>query len=135
MPVLPNYYISHQWVRELKRSGQRTMVAIYFHLPAEEVVLVGHYNKVHRSVRAGEAIRMITQASDPEGYEVLVPRSIARTEIRRVRAVPQVLGWRFFPHSHQSRPCSCRWCLRGDIKAQRQWRRLIREDPTREILW
>jgi hypothetical protein len=39
MPVLPHYYITHQWVRELKRQGQRSIVAIYFQVPADEVVL------------------------------------------------------------------------------------------------
>jgi hypothetical protein len=135
MPVLPNYYISHQWVRELKRSGQRTITAIYFYLPAEEPVLVGRYNKLHQSVGAGEASKILAQASDAEGYEVLLPRAVARAEIQRVRAVPQVVGWRFFPNSHLSQPCGCRWCLRGDIKAQRQWRRLQQADPTRTIRW
>ena len=134
MPVLPNYYISHQWVRELKRSGQRTMVAIYFFLPAEEPVLLGRYNQPHQSITAGEASKMIAGAADPEGYEVIVPRSIGRAELHRVRAVPQVMGWRFFPHSHLSAPCGCRWCLRGDIKAQRQWRRLA-QDHTRDTRW
>jgi hypothetical protein len=134
MPVLPNYYIAHQWVRELKRDGQRTMVAIYFYLSPDELVWVGRYNKQHRYVRAGEASKVIAEAHDPEGYEVLVPRAIGPAKIRRVRSVPQVLGWRFFPHSHQSRPCFCRWCLRGDIKAQRQWRRAA-QDPTRSVRW
>lgn len=26
MPVLQNYYISHQWLRELKRGGQKKIV-------------------------------------------------------------------------------------------------------------
>jgi hypothetical protein len=27
LPVLPSYYVSHQWLRELKRRGQRTILA------------------------------------------------------------------------------------------------------------
>ena len=30
LPVLPSYQITHQWVRELRRGGQRTLVAVYF---------------------------------------------------------------------------------------------------------
>lgn len=134
MPVLPNYYISHQWVRELKRSGQQTIVAIYFYLPPDEPVWIGRYNKPHRCVSAGEASKEIARASDPEGYEVIVPRSTGRAELHRVRSVPQMLGWRFFPHSHQHRPCFCRWCLRGDIKAQRQWKRAA-QSLTKAVFW
>ncbi|HEY7348167.1 MAG TPA: hypothetical protein VH599_07575 [Ktedonobacterales bacterium] len=127
MPVLPNYYISHQWVRELKRSGQRTMVAIYFSLSPDEPVEVGRYNQPHQYISAGAAIKVITESPDPEGFEVIVPRSIGRAELHRVRAVPQGLGWRYFPHSHQRKPCLCRWCLRGDIKAQRLRRRAAQD--------
>ena len=30
LPVGPDYYVSHQWLRELKRRGQRTIVGVYF---------------------------------------------------------------------------------------------------------
>ena len=59
MPMLPNYYISHQWIRELKRGGQRTIVGVYFTLPDEELVWVGHYFQAHTQVTAAEASRVI----------------------------------------------------------------------------
>ncbi|MEO1296556.1 MAG: hypothetical protein AAFW75_12250, partial [Cyanobacteria bacterium J06636_16] len=59
MPVTPEFYISHQWLRELKRNGQRTIAAIYFRIPDDETVFVGHYNKRHCEVTADEAIDII----------------------------------------------------------------------------
>ncbi len=123
MPVLPNYYISHQWIRELKRGGQRTIVGVYFTLPDEELVWVGHYFQAHTQVTAAEASRVIRDAARAEGYEVIVTRAIPRDDIQKVRAVPQVMGWRYMPDSHSRVPCLCPYCIRGDIKSQRLRRR------------
>ena len=30
LPVLPSYVIAHQWLRELKRGGQRTIMGVYW---------------------------------------------------------------------------------------------------------
>ena len=43
MPILPDHFVSHQWLRELKRRGQRTLVAVDFRLPSDEPVWFGHY--------------------------------------------------------------------------------------------
>ncbi len=43
MPVTADFYVSHQWLRELKRGGQRTICAVYFRIPDEERVYIGHY--------------------------------------------------------------------------------------------
>ncbi len=42
MPVTDNFYVSHQWLRELKRIGQRTIVGVYFRIPDEQKVMAGH---------------------------------------------------------------------------------------------
>ena len=39
-----------------------------------------------------------------EGWEVIIPRRIAAKEIQRVRSLPQVIGWRFFPGAKGKRP-------------------------------
>ncbi len=44
LPVLPSYQITYQWVRELRRGGQGTLVAVHFRVPDDEPVWVGHYN-------------------------------------------------------------------------------------------
>ncbi|MBF6221771.1 hypothetical protein IU479_27115 [Nocardia abscessus] len=43
MPVMPSYVLSHQWLRELRRGGQRLILAVDFRIPDDEPVLVGHY--------------------------------------------------------------------------------------------
>jgi hypothetical protein len=128
MPVTENYFVSHQWLRELKRQGQRTLVGVYFRIPDEQRVLVGHYNRRHEERTAAEAIGELFQANEPEGYEVLIPRKIAAAEIHRIAPVSQVTGWRYFPGAHNRAPCGCPACLgRGEIKSKR-----IREAYQRE---
>src|SRR5262245_13907915 len=68
MPVLKSYFVSHQWLRELKRRGMRTLVGVYFRVPDREVVLVGHYNSPHQPMSAARATRVIMDAADARGY-------------------------------------------------------------------
>ncbi len=111
LPVLANYFTTHQWLRELKRNGQRTIVAVHFRLPDEEPVLVGHYGSEQLETTAAQATDLIAQADDPRGYRVLVPRRIDAAEIRKIRHVSQVIGWRYWPDSHGTPPCPCPVCL------------------------
>jgi hypothetical protein len=119
MPATQNYYVSNQWLRELKRSGQRTFVAVYFRIPDEQTVLVGHYGSEHVSVTASEAVGIVSKAEIAEGYEVLVPRRIEPSEIHAVRHANQVTGWRYRPGSHDQRPCGCSYCQRGQVGARK----------------
>jgi hypothetical protein len=120
MPVTRNYFISHQWLRELKRNGQRTFVAIHFRIPDDEIVQVGHYRNPKLTAEAAEAIGMILRSPDAEGYEVVIPRAITPREIHAVRTVRQVVGWRYYPGSHRKRPCGCPVCQpRGEIKSRK----------------
>src|SRR5262249_15126456 len=93
---------------------------IYFSLPDDEQVWVGHYFRPHRRCAANEATQEIMRAPDTEGFEVIVERAIHPSEIRKVRMVPQVLGWRYMPRQHERRPCLCPYCSRGDFNVQRQ---------------
>jgi hypothetical protein len=111
LPILPSYPISHQWLRELRRGGQRTFVAVDFRIPDEESVSVGHYGRPGRDMTAAQAVAVIREQEDPRGYEVVVPRAIARGEVHRVRHVNQVSGWRYAPEQHGRRPCACPACL------------------------
>jgi hypothetical protein len=59
------------------------------------------------------------RAGNAEGYEVIIPRAIGPREIHAVRAVRQVVGWRYFPGSHARRPCGCPVCQpRGEIRSR-----------------
>lgn len=119
MPVIPNFYVSHQWLRELKNEGQRTICGISFRIPDKELVSVGYFNKPHKEMTASAAASLLMNLDDSLGYEVLIPRSIRRQEIHKVRYLPQLIGWRFSPKARGNRPCPCSYCQRGRIKSRR----------------
>ena len=131
MPILLNFLVTHQWLRELKGRGHRMMLVIDFRLQSAETVWFGHYSRPHDEISLGRAIGILLKNPDPLGWEVIVPRSIRPDEFIRVRRPSQVLGWRYFPGAHEKRPtCGCRMCLpKGAIKSRRLRNRL---NPTGE---
>lgn len=133
MPVLQNFYVSHQWLRELKRNGVRTYIGIYFRLDSKDLVYAGKYNQEHRHISLGEAIKEIMSMDDPLGYELIVNRKIEAREIEKIRILPQKLGWRYFPTSHNKKPtCTCPVCISpGSIKGKRLRDKI--EPPVKEL--
>jgi hypothetical protein len=127
MPVVQNHFVSHQWLRELRRSGAKSLVGVYVRLPSSEPVWAGKYHEQHKSVTLGQAIQNLNALSDPLGYEIFCQRRILPAEILRVRGVRQVVGWRYRPHSHGRELCGCPACLpRGAIKSRALRQRLAR---------
>src|SRR5262245_21203308 len=125
VPVTRNFYASHQWLRELKRRNQGRIAGVYFRVPDEERVWVGHYNQVHQLMSASEAVAEFMDAEDAKGLEVVIPRRIEASEIHKTRGIPQVIGWRFSPTAKGKPPfCTCKFCIRGDYGAQRLRERL-----------
>ena len=120
VPVTRNFYVSHQWLRELKRSGRGGEIAgVYFRIPDDEPVWVGHYGQAHRSMTAAEAVAIFLSDDNREGYEVIIPRRISPGEIHRSRTLPQVVGWRYHPNSHGKKPCGCDFCQRSQYGARK----------------
>lgn len=120
VPVTRNFYISHQWLRELKRFGRGSIAAVYFRIPDDEPVWVGHYGFAHLQMTAAAASGEFQMSESREGWEVVIPRRILASEIHRVRCLPQVIGWRFAPQAKGKPPfCTCRYCTRGDYGAAR----------------
>lgn len=119
MPVMPNFYVTHQWLRELKSSGAKTFVGVYFRLKASELVYAGKYGERHRHIPLGEAIKEIMALEDPLGYELIIDRKIEAGEIKNIKHLPQTVGWRYMPGSHNRKPCTCEFCTRGIIKGKR----------------
>ncbi|WP_031068628.1 HEAT repeat domain-containing protein [Streptomyces sp. NRRL WC-3742] len=114
-PVLPSYTLTHQWLRELARFGPKgSLVAVHVRLDDDEQVLTGHYGDKwtdgQRWCSAAEAVARIGALADPRGWEVVLPRAVTAREVHRIRAVPQVAGWRYVPGAHGSRPCNCQGC-------------------------
>jgi hypothetical protein len=129
VPVVRNFYISHQWLRELKRRNRGPVAGVYFRIADDEQVLVGHYNQAHRWMSAAEAVGTFLEAADAQGWEVVIPRRIEASEIHRVRQLPQVVGWRFFPKAKGRPPfCTCRFCTRGEYASRRLRERRGGED-------
>ncbi len=119
MPVLLSHFVSHQWVRELRRSGARVMVGVYFRLSVDEVVWAGKYNEKHQRLALGKAIQQLDQLADPLGFELFIERKIKASEIVKIRHLPQKIGWRYKPHAHGVKPCACPVCSRGVYGSQR----------------
>jgi hypothetical protein len=125
VPMTRNFYVSHQWLRELKRRNRGPIAAVYFRVPDDQQVLVGHYNQAHRWMSASQAVGEFTSAEDANGWEVVIPRRVDASEIHRVRRVPQIVGWRFHPFAKGKPPfCTCKFCTRGDFGARRLRERL-----------
>jgi hypothetical protein len=125
VPVVRNFSVSHQWLRELKRRNAGAIVAIYFRIPDDQSVWVGHYGKHHRMMTAGESVGEFDSAEDAQGWEVVIPRRIDADEIHKVRFLPRVIGWRYNPSAKGKKPfCTCKFCTRGDYGARRMRKRL-----------
>src|ERR1700716_2790860 len=120
MPVMPSFIVSHQWLRELRRGGARTLVGVYFRIDDDEPVRFGHYGKEPVTLTATAAAASLRRAPDPFGLQIIIPRRIAANEIHRIRHFPQLVGWRYHPKSHDFY-CGCIMCVgRGAINGKRK---------------
>ena len=129
VPLTRNFTISHQWIRELKRFNRGAIAGVYFRVPDDEQVWFGHYRQKHRWLTAAESAAEFSTAEDARGFEVVIPRRIAASEIHRVRRLPQVVGWRYYPEAKGKRPfCTCKFCVRGEYGSRRLRDRLGTSD-------
>lgn len=121
MPLTPNYVVSHQWARELRKWGRGSILAVYFRVPDDEPVMVGPYNRPHEAMTAAQAVAAIMHLEHTAlGYEVIIPHGIPPEAIMRTRLISSRIGWRHFPGAHGRRPCGCPACLaRGEYNAHR----------------
>jgi len=121
-PVLPSYTLTHSWSRELKRTGATSLVAATFRIADDEPVLASHFSQRPAQMTAAEAAGFIASAEDPRGYEIMVPRRIASSEIIRIRPLPKAVGWRYYPEA-KGKPammCDCPMCCHpGEVKSRR----------------
>lgn len=111
MPVLASFTLTYQWVRELRRWHPGVLAAVHLRVPDDEPVTVGRYNAAPQRLTAAQAAGVVRDLADPRGYEIFVPRAVTAAEIRRVRDIPQGVGWRYLPSAHGRRPCACPACL------------------------
>jgi hypothetical protein len=121
MPVTPNFVVSHQWLRELRRFRARPqMVGVYFRIGDDEPVRFGRYNDAPVTLTAAAAAASVMQAPDPLALQVIIPRKIAAKEIHAIRHLPQTIGWRYDPRV-RNYFCGCIMCIRpGTINGKRK---------------
>jgi hypothetical protein len=125
VPITRNFYISHQWLRELKRRNRGPIAGVYFRIPDSQIVWIGHYGRAHQTMTAAQAAAEFMSAESREGWEVIIPRRIDPDEIYRTRSLPQVLGWLYFPRAKGTPPfCTCKFCTRGNYGARKLRERL-----------
>lgn len=116
-PVLPDFQVSHQWLRELKNRGIRTIGAVQFTIPDAENVRVGRFNEEPVPMSAAEAVKVFMEHPTGLGLQVLVLRRVEPKEIKRIYVPTQIVGWRYYPEAHGKPPfCGCAFCQRGLIK-------------------
>ena len=89
MPLLRDFAVTYQWVRELRRSydGQR-IIAVHIRIPDDEWVFVGRYNDTHMRVPATAAARWVEANS--AGAQVIIPRALAA---EKSLAAKRCLNW------------------------------------------
>jgi hypothetical protein len=120
VPVSRNYFKSHQWLRELKRKGVKSIHAAQFKIDDETEVYIGRYNEEPLTVKASEAVEIFEKHIDGLGLEIIVPLTISAKSITRIYYPNQVLGWRFHPEAKGKKPfCGCKYCNKGEINAYR----------------
>lgn len=118
-PVLKDFMVSHQWLRELKRRGFRTIAAVQFRLADDEPVKVGRYNRELLDMTAAAAIRVFRAHESGLGLQVMIPRKILPKEFMRIYVPTQLVGWRYYPEAKGREPCGCPMCQRGEIKSRK----------------
>lgn len=121
VPVVPDPQATFQWVRELKARANRTACGVQFRIADTEQVMVGRFQTPHQSMTAAQAVAFFLRAADPCRLEVLVPRAIGPREIGRIRPLPQIAGWRFYPEAKGRSPI---YVAPGSIKAEQLRRRI-----------
>lgn len=119
-PVLKDFMLTHQWARELRKTGIKNFICVQFKIDDKQMVEIGKYNKDKLLLPANEAINEIMNHNDPEGLEIKVLEKVLPSQIQRIYPAPRITGWRYYPKAKGKKPfCTCRYCNRGEIKASR----------------
>lgn len=112
MPVTNDFYLSHQWLREIKQQhASNNIIAIYFKIPDDELVFCGKYNEEGKYKASSDAFNTFVGLKDKLGFQVIIPRKILKAEIQKIKNLPQIIGWRYYPKSHGKKICLCPACL------------------------
>ena len=97
VPVVPNVNHTYQWVREIRGWKFKRAAAIQFRIADNETVWFGYFGMPHERLTAAQAFDRYLRLADARGFQVIVPRKIESSEIKRIRRAPQLVGWRYLP--------------------------------------
>ncbi|MBW8880867.1 MAG: hypothetical protein JF615_05390 [Asticcacaulis sp.] len=114
-PVLPDFFVTHQWLHEVRRDSRGRRCGVYFRIADTQTVHVGRYQTPHKKMEASEAVALLRD-NPALGFEVIVPRSVTRSEILRIKSLPQVVGWRVYPEAKGRKPV---WPFPGSYRAKK----------------
>lgn len=120
MPVINDFLSTHQWLREIKRFSKKNIVGVYFKIPDNELVWCGLYSEEPKQYKANEAVDTFMKVENRLGFQVVLPRKLFRKEVLRIKHLPQMLGWRYYPNAHEKKLCFCPACLgRGEFNTSK----------------
>jgi len=122
VPATPDFYMSHQWLRELKRWRPGPVVAVYLRIPGNTRVLYGRYGGPHTEGSADEAVAALMQQDSKLGFETVLSRDVGPAEITRVTPMRPITGWRYYPTAKGREPCGCPMCQNPGERYSRRFR-------------
>lgn len=105
MPVTPDFYVSHQWARELRRWRPGPLAALYMRIPGNTPVLYGHYLGPHTDGTADSAAAALMKGDVKLGFEAIILADIPAAAILRARQIRPITGWRYYPTAKGRAPC------------------------------
>ena len=79
----------------------KTLVGVYFKIKSDEKLWFGKYFENHQFEEAGKALERFKEMDDKLGFECLIERKIEPNEISKIKSLPQTVGWRYSPTSHE----------------------------------
>jgi hypothetical protein len=121
MPVLPDFSVTYQWLRELRRWKNERLIAVHFSIPTTEFIYTGRYGSDKHGGSAGKMIAAIMK--QPIGAELIIPTDVPRRSISAIRNVRQDVGWVETPDTPHKFACVCGACLpSGSAKLRRRVR-------------
>lgn len=109
-PVLAHFYATHQWIGEARAYGDPRIFGVYFRIPDDEAVMVGHFGEPHARMAAASASEIITNFDDPLAYEIVVQRDIGLKDILQTQEIGALIGWWYDAKTETRRLCACAVC-------------------------
>ena len=70
-------------------------------------MLLNKSNEEIVKTNAVETHNKLMNLEDKMGFQAIIDRKIYQNEITKIKNIPQIIGWRHFPKSHERKRCLC----------------------------